>query len=459
MVNSAKVAKISNSGLQLDGSGRFCFCLIIFMSWWQSAKAESPEILAIGEQKTIEVSAETRFSVGNPEVVQVKSTSITGGKTLLLVKGKSQGFSDLILLEKNATRHSVAFRVVSKREAALSGDARVLLPRISGLHSQNLGATVVVSGTVQSISDWNQLQKFVDDSKGRILNQANLHPLTRLKMEVELRKLFQKAGIAGVEVKGAGNVLVLRGSLGSLKDKAFAEQLAREKFPSILSQLEAPFELGASLKFSAKILEVNRKGAQALGFDWTDEIPGALQVQRKFLKSPLGLEANFKFLETEGQAKTLAQPQLMVNEKGIAELKAGGEFPVPYSNKSQAGFAWKAYGLRLRLELLGQANEKVRTKIQVELSSPDPTLARDGVPGVRSNTMESEINLKTGEPIVLSGLSEVFRGSAEKRIPLLGSIPILGALFTSSEFQERKSDLVILLRAEDPSALLGKNPE
>src|SRR5262245_48120267 len=91
-----------------------------------SVAEEGAQALGLGEQRSVPVDAGTRFSLGNPEVIQVKSVQVSGGKSLLLVKGKSQGYSDLILLSDGGVRRTLAFRVVSKRQAAVAGDGKLL---------------------------------------------------------------------------------------------------------------------------------------------------------------------------------------------------------------------------------------------------------------------------------------------------------------------------------------------
>ena len=65
----------------------------------QTSFAAEAQTLGLGELTSLPVNANTRFSVGNGEVIQVRATH-AGEHSLLLVKGKSQGYSDLILLEE-----------------------------------------------------------------------------------------------------------------------------------------------------------------------------------------------------------------------------------------------------------------------------------------------------------------------------------------------------------------------
>lgn len=232
--------------------------------------------IAVGEQASLAVEAGTRFSVGNGEVIQVHPTQIAGGKSLLLVKGKSQGYSDLILLEAGGARHSVAFRVVSKREVLSRRSRSPALP-------------------------------------------FHLHPLERVKGESRVRRRLREAGFRDLEVKSAGDSVVLTGDADTAADKEIAEALAKETFPGLRSQIRVPFEKGARLRFHARILEVLRDGAQSLGLKWSEEVPGAVQLSPAFAKAGFTLDAALRLLERKGQARLLAQPQLVLNEKGTAE--------------------------------------------------------------------------------------------------------------------------------------------
>lgn len=423
------------------------FILPLFSQKFAAAEDSNAISLAIGEQRSFPAQVGARFSVGNPEVIQVKSTQLASGKAIFIVKGKASGYSDLVILGDDALNKSLAFRVVSKKQAALVQDGERLLGAPKGLSILPQGNSWLIRGEAKSLEDFNLAHAMGENGKGNIKNLVRIHPMERLKAEDKIRKRLQLAQIEGIQVLGIGGKILLRGNAKSSADKDLAESISREVFGEIYSSVKVPFETGGRLRFSAKIIELNRNSAKELGFDWTKEIPSALQLTTKFTKAALGLEATLRLLERRGQAKLLSKPNLLLNEKGIAELKVGGEIPIPTHTKESANIQWKPYGLSLRLEMPGMSEAMARAKIVVEISGLDPSNGREGIPGIRSSRMETQVDMQIGVPILLSGLIESRSANTESQIPFIGDIPILGELFKSRDFQENRSELVIILEA------------
>lgn len=413
------------------------------------AFAEEARTLSLGEQASLTVDAGTRFSIGNTEVLQVKATQVAGGRSLLLVKGKSQGYSDLILLSDGGVRTSLAFRVVSKRQGALAKDGQSLLAAPAGVQLQPSGEGWVARGQTKSLDDWNVVKALEDQGKGKVQNLLRLHPLERVRAESRIRLLLAAAGLEGVEVRSAGNTVLLTGDARSAGDKELAEDLARQVLRTARSEIRVPMERGGRLRFRAKILELLKSSASSLGFQWQEGIPSAVQVGTGGAKAALALEAALRVLEKRGQARLLSQPELLLNERGVAELKVGGEIPIQLQTKSFSSVQWKAYGLGLRLELPGVSGRMARARITVDISSLDPANGANGVPAMRVSRLDTQVDLEVGRPVVLSGLMESRESRHVAGLPLLGDLPVLGELFRSRDFQKARSELVILVEARE----------
>ena len=92
------------------------------------------------------------------------------------------------------------------------------------------------------------------------------------------------------------------------------------------------------------------------------------------------------------------------------------------------------------------------TKITTEVSQIDQSVAVMGIPGFLSRRVNTEVSVRDGETIVLSGLLYVTEGKDVTKVPVLGHIPIIGELFKSRSFREQKTELVIFVtpRIVDP---------
>ncbi len=417
----------------------------LFLS--SSTKAEESRTLSLGEQASLAVDPGTRFSVGNPGVIQVKVAPLEGGRSLLLVRGKSQGYSDLILLAGNGARTTLSFRVVSKKQGALATDGKRLLSAPKGVHLQATGDGWVMRGKVKSLEDWNVIQALRIQGKGKIQSLLRLHPMERVRAESEIRKILSAAGIEGVEVESVGNTLVLRGEAETVGEKEFAEEISRQIVMDLRSEIRVPIEKGGRLRFRAKILELMKGSARSLGLQWQEGVPGALQLGMNGIKSSVAIEAALRILEKSGKARLLSQPELLLNERGIAELKVGGEIPVQSKSKNSSSIQWKPYGLSLRLELPGISRGIARAKITVEISSLDHANGFEGVPALRMSKMNTEVDMEVGKAILLSGLMEEKESKSGAGVPLLGDLPLFGSLFRSNDTQRSRSELVILIEA------------
>lgn len=438
-------------GLALRGSMRkiLILCLAFQALCSGHAEAEETRALSLGEQASLAVEPGTRFSVGNPDVIHVKATQLKAGRSLLLVKGKSQGYSDLILLSDAGTRTSLAFRVVSKRQGALARDGQSLLATPAGVQLQPSGDGWVARGRIGNIEDWNMVKALEAGGKGKVQNLLKLHPLERLRAESRIRGLLRAAGLEGIEVKSAGNTILLLGDAKSAAEKGLAEDLARQVVMSARSEIRVPFERGGRLRFRAKILELLKSSASSLGFQWQEGMPSALQLGTGGMKANLALEAALRILEKKGQARVLSQPELLLNEKGVAELKVGGEIPIQLQTRNFSSVQWKPYGLSLRLELPGVSRGYARARITVDITSLDPANGAGGVPAVRVSRLDTQVDMEVGKAVLLSGLMEHRESRNLAGIPLLGDIPVLGELFRSRDFQKNRSELVILIEARE----------
>jgi len=87
----------------------------------------------------------------------------------------------------------------------------------------------------------------------------------------------------------------------------------------------------------------------------------------------------------------------------------------------------------------------IRAEIDSEVSSLDSSVSSIGGPALLTRRTKTEFNVRTGETIVLSGLLQRTTGTDIDKVPLLGDIPVLGALFRSKRFQNKETELVVFV--------------
>ncbi|MBT9591511.1 MAG: type II and III secretion system protein, partial [Thiobacillus sp.] len=159
----------------------------------------------------------------------------------------------------------------------------------------------------------------------------------------------------------------------------------------------------------------------------------------------LGLNAQLNLMEQNGTAAILAQPTLSARSGTKVTYLAGGEFPYSVSNINGTTIIFKPYGIRLEIEPRVDHNGVIRAKIMSEVSDIDTSIPTIGGPALRTRKTETEFNVMEGGTIVLSGLLKRDVSTSVDKVPFLGDIPVLGALFRSKRFQNNETELVVFV--------------
>ncbi|MDD2749689.1 type II and III secretion system protein family protein [Acidithiobacillus thiooxidans] len=150
-----------------------------------------------------------------------------------------------------------------------------------------------------------------------------------------------------------------------------------------------------------------------------------------------------------GQAYLLANPKLVTRSGDTASFLAGGEVPIPVSSGfGQVSVDYKKYGIQLHIKPLIDKQGNILATIKAEVSEINPALTVQGYPGFIDRNTTSVVNVHAGQTIVLSGLIHSTGANTVNKLPWLGDIPILGALFRSTQFQHKQSELVIFVTPE-----------
>jgi pilus assembly protein CpaC len=224
-----------------------------------------------------------------------------------------------------------------------------------------------------------------------------------------------------------------------------ANELAQTVLPNIENHLPIPIRVDPTISVRVFILELSRSAHRALGLSWPASAPQALAVSPRLTSFAPSWLVTLNHLSTNGEARVLAEPMLAVKSGSEAELSAGGEIPIRLTGRYENKVVWKNYGLKVRIRIPGVAGKHIRTRLETESSQLDGSTAIDGVPGIRSNKMSTEVDVLEGEPILLTGLFQASAAKDVERVPLLGSIPLISELFKSRSFREHESELLVAL--------------
>ncbi|HEX9564366.1 MAG TPA: pilus assembly protein N-terminal domain-containing protein [Gemmatimonadaceae bacterium] len=174
--------------------------------------------------------------------------------------------------------------------------------------------------------------------------------------------------------------------------------------------------------------------------------------------SDLSTDNLLAFLEAQeqkGNARLLAEPNLLAGNKDSATFLAGGELPIPVvqgvggAGGSQVTLQYREFGIRLKF--IGEiiSDSLIKLQITPEVSSLDfanaITLQGFRVPAFRTRRVNSTLDVRRNQSLIISGMFTGEEENVRTGIPLLMHIPILGQLFSSTRFQRNESELLVVV--------------
>jgi pilus assembly protein CpaC len=319
----------------------------------------------------------------------------------------------------------------------------------------------------------------VDASDNVLLNAPILveHDLSRLRSS--LRQLAPGEQISADSVDGN---LVLTGiaSDSGQADRVskLAASIAGEvKGSQVINRMTVATPNQVSLR--VKIAEVDVTKLNDIGVNWQKAFGAATSTVQFQTVNPVNIMgeatnelivgkmvgqstfATINALELEGFITSLAEPNLIAMSGQTASFLVGGEFPVPVSGASAStgGFPtisveFKSFGVSLAFTptVIDSHHLNLRVRPEVselstmgEVSVPLTSTATVTIPALTVRRAETSIELGSGESFALAGLLMHTSEQLVSKVPWIGDIPILGALFRSDRFQRGETDLVIIV--------------
>jgi len=187
--------------------------------------------------------------------------------------------------------------------------------------------------------------------------------------------------------------------------------------------------------------------ANHLNFLETTPTPAVFDIG-KFNRA--GLFAQFHALIQSNQVRILANPTLLTKSGFEANFLVGGEIPYPTVGQGGVtGVEFKKYGVALKILPQITPRQTIEAQINVGVSNPDSSVAIQisgiNVPGLAAREAGSKVEVKDGETVVLAGIKQSRRSKIVTKIPILGSIPLLGLLFRHKDEEVVQTSLVFFV--------------
>ncbi|MGZ3804991.1 MAG: pilus assembly protein [Pseudobdellovibrionaceae bacterium] len=404
------------------------FLLAFFLS--VQAHAESL-VIKIGEDYKLPLPSNHRVWVQNRKLLSLQTR---GG--ILVLNGNIEGFTTLQVGAK-----SYQVQVIQPLKKTLLLNFEKELRHILGLRLTIKNYQVTVSGKLYRWEDWLQLAKISEETGVSYAMSAEIPLSLQTKALHHWQQEYALAGLAPVPIHFSHP---LQGRL-TLEPQLFAKYEALlGPFGVLLEKDNQALDIAPVVKVQITVAEVRRDFALNYGIKWPTSYTATLLAdgQQEFGSLILNPQA----FEHQGKGKILASPNLLCRSGKEAEFLAGGEFPIKMINFKTQDVVWKKYGILLKVKPKADSSGRMSIAIETEVSTIDSSRSVDGIPGLLTNRISSHFDLIRSETIVLSGLIKNEEGKASEGLPFLSRLPILGALFSSRDFKENRTELVILVR-------------
>ncbi|MAB22652.1 MULTISPECIES: type II and III secretion system protein family protein [Idiomarina] len=216
--------------------------------------------------------------------------------------------------------------------------------------------------------------------------------------------------------------------------------------------LTEPFSKQAPmLTLRVNILETKRQYLEDIGIRWqgTTSGPTFSSALSGLFEWDAEINSQLMLMQRRGLAKLLANPTLSTQSGEKATFLAGGELPIPQVvAQGMQDVTFREYGIKLIIEPVVLAENKIKTRLHAELSNIDPAVSVSGVPGILSRRTESVFLSNDGDTMVLSGLLSTDESAQEDKVPGIGELPVIENAFNSQQSRSQATELVIMVTAE-----------
>lgn len=343
------------------------------------------------------------------------------------INGLAIGKTSLTIWEEGSDKPVFYDVKVTGDQASIEEQLKELSPG-DGINAQYAHDTVILSGRVAKEQVRAKAERVAQAYASKIINNIEVAEPAQVLLQVKVAQVDKTAlknlGISGL-VKGR-------------TAEGFSNSVGA---PSGGSSSTGGTTGGSGSSSSSGILG---SAAGLSGFTPLD----AFQLGVSHF--PSGIGAVIQALVTKGHAKILAEPNLLVKSGQEGNFLAGSKIPytVLQSNggSTTTTIVFQEVGVKLKFKPELLESGLIMLKIDpAEVSSIAGTLAVNGYPIIDSRTVNTSVELRDGESLIMAGLLQEDQIKTMSKMPLLGDIPILGALFRSTHDELKEKELVFFV--------------
>jgi Flp pilus assembly protein, secretin CpaC len=374
----------------------------------------------IGEIKIIEVGAIDRVAVGNAGLV---STSMLDNGQLLLLAEK-EGETTVHIWYTDGAESDVKVQILPKDNARVVEEIRALLGDLRDVEVKQIGERIFLTGSVLTTDEplmstiktaYPQLidmtRKYEPPASALILPSQKMIYMNVKITEFNTNKLTE-LGINWADfVNGPSAGVIVEG----VRNSQFNVRSDPNLLPNISALAGIPTRIGTPLGYFGLAAEITSR---------------------------------INLLVQTGDAVILAEPKLSTRSGGKAEFLAGGEIPVVTTGAlGTTNVEYKEFGIKLNIEPVVDSQDNIMAHVSTEISAVNQAtpIGSGEPPAFIKRTTSTDISMKDKETLVISGLMNRDLGNSVDKFPVLGDVPILGALFRSTRWNNNLTELVIFV--------------
>lgn len=363
----------------------------------------------------------TKVDGHDPDVISVAALSPSS----LRIRGLTQGVTTMIVTGASAQKFII--------EVYVGGDARLLqsvLKRAfpdSAITCRALqGDSMLLTGYVTDNQTITQIMDIARVYSGNVINHIRVGGPQEVQLRVKILEVQRsKLRQFGVDFLAATQSAVIASSPGSIAP---------------ISGLISP--LGGGAPIATMTPSTSNPTSLGLGFAG-DNFAFTMFIQA---------------LKTEGLLKVMTEPVLVVRSGEAARLSDGGEFPIPVpGGLGTVTIEFREFGVILETLPIVISPTRVKQQVTAEVSGKDNansiTLLGTTVPGITKRRVQSTVDMNFGDTMVIGGLISTRVEGTYLKTPLLGEVPVLGAMFSKKQLLESEIELIVLVTPEYGSAI------
>lgn len=441
--------KKSSRFVRSDVKRRLLYVLLLATSFFALGVSAETPIIGIGESVRLEIPNASKIHISNGSILRARSigSSViltgrrTGRTTMRFIMPAGRHISN-----ENSSYRDRTIYVTERKVAEAARRFNDYLKLRRGLKLDPAALPqVVVTGELLRIDDWENLVAIARTHRIAWRLEANtfapLRDHLRKAIDTELRKLAWPGDFLRIDESGISLTSGIEGPKHSAGQLLSVTSLGLSlETSSTLNELEP------MVRTQIVLAEIRRSKRQLLGIRWPQDL--TMSAASSFVVSSDSLTAKIEALENSGDGRILAMPNLLCRSGGEAKFFAGGEIPIKISTLRTSQVEWKKYGISLHVQPRADRLGRLKFQLSTEISSLDEANKVDTVPGVLTNRIDTQFNLKGTQTVVLSGLIKREESKALSGVALLNSIPILGRLFESQDFKQNLTELLVFVTPE-----------